>query len=99
MALNRVPTWSARCPTCPGGVLASSFLPRAWGFGYAAEACAAVLDWFADAMPGESVQLCTQTANAASMRLAVKLGFTEVEQFEEYGAQQWLGVWSPSSTI
>jgi L-amino acid N-acyltransferase YncA len=28
------------------------------------------------------------------MRLAAKLGFTEVEQFEEYGAGQWFGVWS-----
>ncbi|MGY4771468.1 hypothetical protein ACXC9Q_31550 [Kribbella sp. CWNU-51] len=29
-----------------------------------------------------------------SMRLAAKLGFTEVERFEKYGAEQWLGVWS-----
>jgi RimJ/RimL family protein N-acetyltransferase len=35
----------------------------------------------------------TQTANDRSMRLAAKLGFTEVERFEEYGAEQWLGVW------
>jgi RimJ/RimL family protein N-acetyltransferase len=25
------------------------FLPRAWGFGYAAEACASALDWFGGA--------------------------------------------------
>jgi RimJ/RimL family protein N-acetyltransferase len=71
------------------------FLPRAWGRGYAAEACAAALDWFACALPGEPVVLCTQTANDRSMRLAAKLGFTEVERFEEYGAEQWFGVWSP----
>jgi RimJ/RimL family protein N-acetyltransferase len=70
------------------------FLPQAWGRGYAAEACAAALDWFAGALPGEPVVLCTQTANDRSMRLAAKLGFTEVERFEEYGAQQWFGVWS-----
>jgi RimJ/RimL family protein N-acetyltransferase len=70
------------------------FLPEAWGCGYAAEACAAVLDWLAGALPGEPVVLCTQTANHRSMRLAAKLGFTEVERFEEYGAEQWLGVWS-----
>jgi RimJ/RimL family protein N-acetyltransferase len=70
------------------------FLPRWWGHGYAAEACAAVLGWFADAFPGEPVALCTQTANAASMRLAAKLGFTEVQRYEEWGAEQWLGVWS-----
>ena len=39
--------------------------------------------------------LCTQTANDRSMRLAAKLGFTEVERFEEYGAEQWFGVWHP----
>jgi RimJ/RimL family protein N-acetyltransferase len=70
------------------------FLPQAWGCGYAAEACAAALGWFADALPGEPVVLCTQTANARAMRLAAKLEFTEVEQFEEYGAEQWFGVWS-----
>lgn len=70
------------------------FLPEAWGYGYAAEACAAALDWFAGAFPGEPVVLCTQTANDRSMRLAAKLGFTEVERFEEYGAEQWFGVWS-----
>ncbi len=68
------------------------FLPRAWGHGYAAEACTAVLAWFADACPGEPVVLCTQTANDRSMRLAAKLGFTEVERFEEFGAEQWFGV-------
>jgi RimJ/RimL family protein N-acetyltransferase len=71
------------------------FLPRAWGRGYAAEACAAALGWFADALPGEPVVLATQTANVRSMRLAAKLGFTEVERFEAWGAEQWLGMWSP----
>ena len=71
------------------------FLPEAWGLGYAAEACAAALDWFAGAVPHEPVVLCTQTANARSMRLAAKLGFTEVERFEEFGAEQWFGLWSP----
>jgi RimJ/RimL family protein N-acetyltransferase len=68
------------------------FLPQAWGYGYAAEACAAALDWFADALPGEPVVLSPQTANERSIRLATKLGFTEVERFEEYGAEQWFGV-------
>nr|WTB30185.1 GNAT family N-acetyltransferase [Streptomyces sp. NBC_00830] len=74
--------------------LGYTFLPAAWGCGYAAEACAAALDWFAGALPSEPVVLCTQTANDRSMRLAAKLGFTEVERFEEYGAEQWFGVWS-----
>lgn len=70
------------------------FLPEAWGRGYAAEAGAAALEWFAGALPGEPVVLTTQTANDRSMRVAAKLGFTEVERFEEYGAEQWFGVWS-----
>jgi RimJ/RimL family protein N-acetyltransferase len=70
------------------------FLLEAWGCGYAAEAGAAVLNWFAGALPSEPVVLCTQTANARSMHLAAKLGFTEVERFEEYDAEQWFGVWS-----
>ena len=67
--------------------------PQAWGFGYAAEACAAALDWFAGALPGEPVVLFTQTANARSMRLAARLGFTEVERYQAYGAGQWFGRW------
>ncbi|MFK8906850.1 GNAT family N-acetyltransferase [Streptomyces sp. YS-3] len=57
------------------------FLPRAWGFGYAAESCAAALDWFDGVLPGEPVVLATQTANVGLMRLAAKLGFTVVERF------------------
>jgi len=41
------------------------------------------------------VVLTTQTANVGSMRLAAKLGFTELERFEAWGAEQWLGMWSP----
>ncbi|WP_307671279.1 GNAT family N-acetyltransferase [Streptomyces sp. V2I9] len=72
-------------------------LPRAWGSGYAAEASTAALGWFAGAFPGERVVLCTRVANAPSLRLAHTLGFTEMARFEEYGAEQWFGVWSPPS--
>jgi RimJ/RimL family protein N-acetyltransferase len=72
------------------------FLPEAWGFGYAAEACAAALGWLAGELPGEPAVLFTQTANARSMRLAAKLGFTEAERFEAWGAEQWFGMWSPN---
>ena len=71
------------------------FLPEVWGFGYAAEACAAALAWFADELVGEPVVLFTQTANVRSMRLAAKLGFTEVERYQAYDAEQWFGMWSP----
>lgn len=68
------------------------FLPSAWGRGYATEACAAVLAWSDGAWPAEPLVLCTQTANVSSMRLAERLGFTELERFEEFGAEQWFGV-------
>ncbi|MFJ6837034.1 GNAT family N-acetyltransferase [Streptomyces sp. NPDC091209] len=92
--LRRAP--GHRRPAGAGKVdLGYLFLPRAWGFGYAAEAYAAALDWFAGVRPGEPVVLATQTANVGSMRLAAKLGFLEVERFDAWGAEQWLGMWSP----
>ena len=81
-------------PNAGESELGYMFLPEAWGCGYAAEACAAALVWFAAALPSEPVVLCTQIAHDRSMRLAAKLGFTEVERFEEYGAEQWFGVLS-----
>jgi RimJ/RimL family protein N-acetyltransferase len=82
-------------PAAGEAELGYMFLPEAWGCGYAAEACAAALGWFAGALPGEPVVLATQIANVRSMRLAARLGFTEVQRFEQYGAEQWFGVWSP----
>lgn len=67
---------------------------HAWGHGYAAEACAALLR-LADERLGEPVVLCTQVANTRSRALAARLGFAEVERFEEHGAQQWFGVRHP----
>ncbi len=96
-------TLDRREPELPGHVrpegreaeLGYMFLPEAWGHGYASEACTAALDWFVRALPGEPVVLSCQTANDRSMRVAAKLGFTEVERFEKWGAEQWFGVWSP----
>ncbi|MGW7073010.1 GNAT family N-acetyltransferase [Streptomyces sp. NPDC054855] len=75
------------------------FLPTAWGHGYAAEACRAALIWCMDSFPDEPVVLCTQTANKSAMHLAAKLGFTEVERFEEFGAQQWFGMLGPRANF
>ena len=106
-AMIGVVTLDRRDPERPGHVLAAGgevelgylFLPHAWGHGYAAEACGAALDWCAAALPGEPVLLCTQTANEASMRLAERLGFIELELFEEWGAEQWLGQWRLSRPL
>jgi RimJ/RimL family protein N-acetyltransferase len=92
--LRRAPGHSR--PAAEGKVdLGYLFLPRAWGFGYAGEACAAALGWFDGVLPGEPVVLHTQTANVGSMRVAAKLGFTEVERFHAWDAEQWLGLRSP----
>lgn len=55
---------------------------------------AAVLEWFANELLGELVVLSIQAATEPSVRLATKLGFTGVERFVEWGADQWFGVWS-----
>ncbi|MFE0519126.1 GNAT family N-acetyltransferase [Streptomyces sp. NPDC058954] len=85
-------------PAAAGRVdLGYMILPRAWVLGYAAEACAAALDWFDGVLPGEAAVLHTQTANIGSMRLAAKLGFTEVERFRAWDAEQWLGLRAPAT--
>lgn len=78
------------------GVLELSYvLPvHAWGHGYAAEACTALLA-LADERLGEPVVVCTRVANTRSLALAERLGFTEEERLEELGALQWLGVRHP----
>ena len=40
--------------------------------------------------------LCTQATNLPSLRLAGRLGFTELDRFEEFGAEQWFGVRRPA---
>lgn len=69
-----------------------TFLPHAWGHGFASEAVEAVVQWITTVVPGEPVVLCTQVANEPSLRLAKRLGFEEVSRFEEFGAEQWFGV-------
>lgn len=93
-------TLDRRDPARPGRVGASgadlevsyTFLPSAWGQGLARESLEAALGWTATVLPGEPIVLCTQTANARSLRLARRLGFVEIERFEEFGAEQWFGV-------
>jgi RimJ/RimL family protein N-acetyltransferase len=67
---------------------------HAWGRGYAAEACAALLT-LADRRLGEPVVLCTQVGNTRSRALAERLGFSEAQRFEEFDAEQWFGVRHP----
>lgn len=79
-----------------GGDLELSYVTpaSAWGHGYATEAGVAILAW-SDERLGEPMVVCTQVTNLASLRLAERLGFTELDRFEEFGAQQWFGVRRP----
>lgn len=43
----------------------------------------------------DGAMIGTVKLDVPSMRLAAKLGFTEVKRYEEYGAEQCLAVWSP----
>lgn len=81
-----------------GGELELSWVTpvAAWGHGYATEAGAAVLTWV-DAHFDEPLVACTQVANTPSRRLAERLGFTEADRFEEFGAEQWFGVRHPGA--
>lgn len=92
---RRNPERPGRVSPAGGDIELSYVLPApAWGHGYAAEAGAAILSW-ADERFGEPVVVCTQTANTRSLALAARLGFIEVERFEEFGAEQWFGVRHP----
>jgi RimJ/RimL family protein N-acetyltransferase len=51
------------------------FNPRAQGQGNATEACEAALDWFDRTQPPASIPAIISPENAASMRLAERLGF------------------------
>lgn len=53
------------------------------------------LGYWHGVLPGEPVASPPQTAIAGSMCLAAKLGFTEVERFQAWDAEQWLGLRSP----
>ncbi|NHA69749.1 GNAT family N-acetyltransferase [Phycicoccus sp. CMS6Z-2] len=92
--LRRVPP-PARPSTVGAVDLGYLLLPSAWGRGFAGEASAAALGWLEEVLPGERVVLATQVANTASLRVAARLGFTEVERFEAWGAPQWLGAREP----
>jgi RimJ/RimL family protein N-acetyltransferase len=79
-------------PGSMGGALDVGYLllPEYWGKGYAQEAVGAVLRWLPSVVPDEQVVAVTQSANETSLRLLQKLGFAELERFEEFGAEQVL---------
>jgi RimJ/RimL family protein N-acetyltransferase len=77
-----------------GGELELSYVfrPCAWGCGYATEAARALLSAAAAELPDQPVLIVTQSANYRSLRLGQRLGFCAATTFEEFEAQQTLGV-------
>ena len=80
--------------TGEGRELELSYVLRrgAWGAGLAFEATAAALRAAAGELPDQPVLIVTQAANDSSRKLARRLGFHEVSQFEEFDARQVLAV-------
>lgn len=64
------------------------FLPEFWGYGYAFEACRAVLRYCEETLDLKTVVAETQSANTRSRALLERLGFTMVRQLERFGAMQ-----------
>ncbi|MDK7742321.1 GNAT family N-acetyltransferase [Helcobacillus massiliensis] len=67
--------------------LTYALLPNCVGFGYAAEACRAVLDWAAENLPDEHVIAVTASRNKRSVALLKRLGFTTRKGLTEFGEQ------------
>jgi RimJ/RimL family protein N-acetyltransferase len=80
--------------TGKGRELELSYVLRrgAWGAGLAFEATAAALRAAAGELLDQPVLIVTQAANDSSRKLARRLGFHEVSQFEEFDARQVLAV-------
>lgn len=64
------------------------FLPAFWGYGYAFEACRAVLRYCEETLDLKIVVAETQRANTRSRALLERLGFTMKQQIERFGAMQ-----------
>lgn len=64
---------------------------QSWGQGLASEAASLLLRTAATQLRDQTVLVVTQTANAASIALARRLGFEYVSTFTEFNAKQWLG--------
>ncbi|MDA3643308.1 GNAT family N-acetyltransferase [Saccharopolyspora indica] len=64
------------------------FFPTAWGNGYATEMARAAISWARDHRPDRPVVITTDVGNAASIRLAEKLGFTLSAERERDGCAE-----------
>lgn len=72
--------WFTRDPDKGVGEVGYVLRPDAWGFGYATETVAAILDWGASVLGLRKAIARTMTPNAASMRVLEKSGFHRVRE-------------------
>lgn len=70
--------------------LSYALLPEFVGYGFAGEACRAVLAWAQRNLEDAHVIAVTQTRNKRSVALLRRLGFTTRRGLEEFGTQQLL---------
>ncbi len=61
------------------------FAPSTWGRGIASEAMTAVMQWSADALPGQSIRCIIESGNDASVKVATRIGFAPLEQAQPGG--------------
>ena len=72
----------------PNAEIAYHLHPDDWGFGYATEACRAVIDWTWQALPANSIEAYANADNVPSIALAMRLGFVARSDSRE-GAQRF----------
>lgn len=94
LGLSRRPADRPGHVTPEGEELELSYVLRrgAWGTGLAFEAATAALRAAAQELPDQPVLVVTQTANHRARKLADRLGFQEVDTFQEHDAEQTLAV-------
>jgi len=71
-----------------GTEVSYQFAPDSWGRGFAAEAVGCVVDHAFAAEGIDELLAVTQVANGRSRRLLDRLGFTPVDEFEEFDEPQ-----------
>lgn len=69
--IGRVGPWKPEGATAEIGW---AILPSAWGQGYATEGARAAIDWVIDSLGWTQISHCIDAENAASIRVAEKLG-------------------------
>jgi len=78
--------------------LVLSLSPAWWGRGLAAEAGAALLDYASEVLGMDEVRASTDAPNAASRRLAERLGFTRSHRAVAKGLDTVFFVWRPTGS-